>query len=77
MLANMTPKERVLTALRRKKPDKVPKDLSWGLSPGALAKFKKATGHEDYLDYFGVEFGPSHITSPSQGDQGYCPQKPG
>jgi len=51
----MTPRERVLTAMSRRVPDRVPKDLSWGLSPAAKATFREKTGSEDYLDYFGIE----------------------
>jgi uroporphyrinogen decarboxylase len=51
----MTSRERVLAAARRGRPDRVPRDISWGMSPGALQTFKANTGREDYLGYFGVD----------------------
>jgi hypothetical protein len=40
----MNSRERVLAAVRREKPDKIPRDLSWGLSPAAYELFKAKTG---------------------------------
>lgn len=51
----MTSRERVITAMRRQVPDMVPKDLSWGLSPGALETFKKNTGADDPEEYFNID----------------------
>lgn len=51
----MTPRERVLTAVARRKPDKVPKDLSWGFTPPVLDTFRAKTGCDDPNDYFDVE----------------------
>lgn len=51
----LTPRERVLRAVTRRKPDKVPKDLSWGLTPTVLETFKQKTGRDDPDEYFGVE----------------------
>lgn len=60
----MTPRERVLTALTRKVPDKVPKDLSWGLCPALKEVFRQKTGVQDpegYWDYFGLEVRIVHL----------------
>lgn len=62
----MNSRERVLAAVNRKVPDKVPKDLSWGLCKAWENMFKEKTGCEDYYEYFGldirmIEFGPSRL----------------
>ena len=46
----MTPRERVLTAIRRKVPDKVPKNMR--CCPEIIELFKKKTGSESMDDYF-------------------------
>lgn len=51
----MTPRERVLTAVSRQRPDKVPKDLSWGLTPAVQRIFQEKTGRDDPEDYFGID----------------------
>jgi len=51
----MTPRERVLKAVNRQKPDKVPRDISWGFSPAVMETFKEKTGCDDPSSYFGVE----------------------
>lgn len=51
----MTPRERVLTAVSRQRPDRVPKDLSWGLTPPVRRVFQEKTGRDDPEDYFGVD----------------------
>jgi uroporphyrinogen decarboxylase len=51
----LTPRERVLRAVSLQKPDRVPKDLSWGLTPPVMEKFRKETGREDPDDYFNIE----------------------
>ena len=51
----MTPRERVLAALSRNVPDKVPKDLSWGFSPALLKIFKEKTGSDNPEEYFDIE----------------------
>ena len=40
----MTSRERVLTAMSGKTPDRVPRDLSWGMTPIALETFNEKTG---------------------------------
>ncbi len=51
----MTSRERVYRAMRRQKPDRVPFDFSFGFSPYQLAEFKKRTGCQDPLNYFGAD----------------------
>ncbi len=51
----MTPRERVLTAVARQRPDRVPKDLSWGLTPPVRRLFQERTGRDDPEEYFGVD----------------------
>lgn len=52
----MIPRERLLKAMSREVPDKVPRDISWGMSPIAFEKFKEKTGSSDFMDYFKVEY---------------------
>ena len=54
-MGEMSSRERVLLALSRKMPDRVPKDLSWGLSPEGLRAFRQRTGAEDPNDFFDVD----------------------
>lgn len=51
----LTPRQRVLTAVNRQIPDRVPKDTSWGFTPAVLDTFRCQTGQEDPNEYFGVE----------------------
>lgn len=53
MVHELTPRERVVKALKREKPDKVPKDFWWTYQTGEL--IKKKTGSSDPLDYFACE----------------------
>lgn len=49
----MTPRERVLTALRRQEPDSVPYELPYGsFTPALMEVFRKQTGAEDPAEYF-------------------------
>ena len=48
----MDSRTRVITAMHRQKPDRVPVDLSWGFSPGILETFKERTGENDPDEYF-------------------------
>jgi uroporphyrinogen decarboxylase len=50
----MTPRERVLTALRRQQPDRVPYEIN-GFNRVAWARFKTETGSIDPDAYFGAE----------------------
>jgi len=52
-MSEMSPRERVLTALNRKKPDKVPKTASF--TPAVLERFRKETGSNNPAEYFGME----------------------
>ena len=49
----MNPRERVLTALSRRIPDRVPKTMS--LCPNQMARFRQETGLEDPHAYFEME----------------------
>ena len=49
----MTPRERVLTTLARRIPDRVPKTLS--LCPSQLERFRRETGCDDPVAHFGFE----------------------
>jgi len=49
----MSPRERVLTALRRQRPDRVPKHFD--LCPALQDEFRRRTGGDDVADYFGLE----------------------
>ncbi len=51
----LTPRERVIKAVTRQKPDKVPKDTSWGFTPAVYETFRQKTGCDNVEDYFGVE----------------------
>ena len=55
----MNNRERLLTALKRCKPDKVPK--SFDLCPSQVKKFREKTGKDDYYEYFDFEFRPVDI----------------
>lgn len=51
----MNSRQRVLTAMQRQKPDRVPVDLSWGLTPALLRQFKDFTGSDNPDDYFDLD----------------------
>jgi uroporphyrinogen decarboxylase len=51
----MTSRERVVTAMNREIPDRVPRDISWGLAPAVFERFKRETGTEDFLSWFKVD----------------------
>jgi len=51
----MNSRERVLAVLNRKIPDRIPKDLSWGLCPELVEEFHKRTGCDDYYEYFDLD----------------------
>ena len=55
MLRGMTSRERVLAAAHRRQPDRVPRDLSWGLSPRVARVFTEKTGLTDPLAFFKVD----------------------
>lgn len=45
----------MLAAVSRQRPDRVPKDLSWGLTPPVRRLFREKTGRDDPDDYFGID----------------------
>ena len=47
MPESLTPRERVLKAVNRQKPDRVPKDISWGFTPTVMEAFRRHTGQLD------------------------------
>jgi len=49
----VNPRERVITALSRRVPDRVPKTMT--LCPSQLARFRQETGCTDPLAYFNIE----------------------
>ena len=49
----MSPRERIIAALKREVPDRVPKHA--GFTDGAREIFKKITGAKSLEDYFGME----------------------
>ena len=49
----MTPRERVLAALNRREPDRVPRTL--GFTPPMFEKFRQHTGSDSPADYFDFE----------------------
>jgi len=64
----MTSRERVLTAMRRRQPDRPPFDFSFGFSPAQIAVFRDCTGADDPYDYFGADTrmvwpGPTTLTT--------------
>jgi uroporphyrinogen decarboxylase len=64
----MTPRERVIKAMRREEPDRVPRDLPWGsFTPSLMELFKQKTGAEDPAEYFNYEVRPVGFKSPENG----------
>ncbi len=57
----MTSRERVLTAMRRRQPDRTPFDFALGFSPFQLEQFKARTGEEDPDVYFGTDARGAHL----------------
>jgi uroporphyrinogen decarboxylase len=58
-MTTMTPRQRVLAAVNREQPDRVPYKLSWGsFTPALIEVFRQKTGAEDPLEYFFVPVRP-------------------
>jgi len=53
MPAEMSPRERVLTAMRRRVPDRVPKE--WSFTPAVQEEFERQTGATNAAEFFGFE----------------------
>jgi uroporphyrinogen decarboxylase len=51
----MNSRERVIAAMRRKCPDRVPFDLTHGFTPMAFDEFRRRTGSDDPNEYFGTD----------------------
>jgi len=74
----MNSRERVLTAMRRRQPDRPPFDFSFGFSPAQIALFHARTGADDPYDYFGADTrmvwpGPTRLTTDYTGFLGAMP----
>ena len=74
----MTSRERVLTAMRRRQPDRPPFDLSFGFSTAQLETFRARTGADDPYDYFEVDTrmvwpGPTRLATDFSGYLGPLP----
>jgi uroporphyrinogen decarboxylase len=74
----VTSRERVLTAMRRRQPDRPPFDLSFGFSTAQLDTFRARTGAEDPYDFFEVDTrmvwpGPTRLTTDFSGYLGPLP----
>jgi uroporphyrinogen decarboxylase len=55
-MPGMTPRQRVLAALRREEPDRVPRELSWGaFTPALMDTFRERTGSQDPAEYWNFE----------------------
>ena len=52
-MRDMSPRERVLTAMRRQTPDRVPKTA--GFTPDVQRTFEEQTGHTNAAEHFGFE----------------------
>jgi len=71
----MQPRERVLAALRRQEPDRVPKDMVF--SPAILKLFQEKTGAQDPSEYFHLEVRRVEPRPAPQGDfSRYIPTLP-
>ena len=74
--AAMTPRERVLTAMRRQQPDRVPKRLEYGsFVPKTMDIFRKKTGASNPEEYFNYDARNVHFKPPAQkgGFEKYIP----
>jgi len=58
----MTPRERILIALNRRKPDRVPLEIKMTL--GTFEKFKEKTGCTDFRSYFNMDFREVEFNEP-------------
>ncbi len=66
----MTPRERVLRALKREGPDKVPRELSFGaFTPQLMEIFKEKTGSDDPAEYFNFEVRGISFKNPEGSEQ--------
>jgi hypothetical protein len=51
-MTSLTPRQRVITALNREEPDRVPFELFLGLTPSLMETFVAETGHLDPAEYW-------------------------
>lgn len=64
MRSEMSPRERVLTAMRRRQPDRVPKE--WSFTPAVQEEFVRRTGETDPAAFFGFERRTVGFRGPAQ-----------
>lgn len=72
----MTSRERILIALNRRKPDRVPLEIK--MTPGAFEMFKEKTGSTDFRSYFNMDFREVEFNEPRAINDffGYFPDFP-
>jgi uroporphyrinogen decarboxylase len=58
---NMDSRERVVTAMRRRQPDRTPFDFALGFSPYQLEHFRACTGQDDPDAFFGTDARGAHL----------------
>jgi uroporphyrinogen decarboxylase len=63
-MSEMTKRERVLTAMNRQQPDRVPKAASF--TPAIQAKFEAATGQTNAAEYFDYDVSGAGFRGPEQ-----------
>jgi uroporphyrinogen decarboxylase len=54
-LMEWTSRDRFLAAMTHRVPDRVPRNLAFGLAPAQLKVFQERTGAQDPFDYFGID----------------------
>lgn len=75
----MNSRERVLIAMRRQQPDRVPIDFPNGFAPRAMEIFREHSGQNDPYDYFGADtryVGPSWQSRYPPDHSAYHPNLP-
>jgi uroporphyrinogen decarboxylase len=54
-MAEWTSQKRFVTAMSRRAPDRVPRNLAFGLTPAKLTEFLEKVGTQDPFDYFKID----------------------
>jgi uroporphyrinogen decarboxylase len=80
-MAEWTSRLRFITAMSRQVPDRMPRNLSFGLTPAQMTIFREQTGAEDPFDYFGIDVRWLSLelhggTNFRIGDSGFYPMGP-
>lgn len=68
----MTSRERVLTAMRRQIPDRVPHEIGVGLTPPKFREFQRRTGRDDPADFFGADVRPVGLSATREKQDHAC-----